>query len=441
MRRIHWLLLLCSLAVAGGVAAAAPAGFPPFLRAWGGGGSAPGLFISPDMVAIDARGQVYVADRQNDRVEQFDYRGHLLSILGSGGSGPGQFHGPRGVAVDGLGDLYVADSGNNRIEKFDPRGHLLGVWGRGGGNGSAGTGPGQFSDPRGIATDSAGDLYVADHGNNRVQKLAPDGRVLVIWGRHGGDGSGGTGDGEFNRPRGVAVDRFGNIYVADKENNRIQKFDSRGRFLLRWGRNGGDGSAGAGDAEFHIPYSVAAGREELYVADTGNNRVQEFTFGGRFIARIGRDGGDGTAGNGPGEFSTPYGVAVDCRGNLYVTDEGNERVEVFGPVDAPAPICPPTLRLGRLQARPHNRALLLSASCDQPCSLTIHTVIGTPGQTRRLTSRAFLGLGAGRVHLRIALPFNVLTTLQHRSARVSISVKPTGFGGPGRTVTRRRQVD
>jgi hypothetical protein len=73
------------------------------------------------MVAIDTRGQVYVADRENNRVEKFDHLGHLISIIGTEGSASGQFRGPRGVAVDGLGDLYVADSGNNRIQKFDPR--------------------------------------------------------------------------------------------------------------------------------------------------------------------------------------------------------------------------------------------------------------------------------------------------------------------------------
>jgi DNA-binding beta-propeller fold protein YncE len=149
----------------------------------------------------------------------------------------------------------------------------------------------------------------------------------------------GTGNGQFKRPRGVAVDRLGDLYVADKQNNRIQKFDAHGRFLSRWGRNRGSGSAGTGNGEFHTPYSVAAGTDELYVADTGNNRLQEFTFNGRFIRRLGRNGGDGSAGNGPGQFSTPYGIAVDCRGNLYVSDEGNERIQVFGSAGSRPPVC------------------------------------------------------------------------------------------------------
>jgi tripartite motif-containing protein 71 len=160
-----------------------------------------------------------------------------------------------------------------------------------------------------------------------------------VWGRHGGDGSPGSAAGQFREPRGVTVDRAGDVFVADKENNRIQKFNSHGRFLLEWGRHGGDGSAGRGNGQFHTPYSVAAtpgGR--IYVADTGNNRIQEFTLDGRFIRRLGRNGGDGAPGAAAGQFSTPYGVAVDCRGNLYVSDEGNDRIQVFGRPGGP-PVC------------------------------------------------------------------------------------------------------
>jgi hypothetical protein len=339
MRRIWLLIAVGVLGLSGTAALAAPSGFPHFLRMWGAQGSAPGSFNSPDQVAADARGLVYVADRQNNRVEKFDSRGDLLAVLGSGGSAPGQFTGPRGVAVDGSGDLYVADSANNRIEKFNGAGLLLAVWGRRNGDGSAGTGRGQFNDPRGLATDRAGDLYVADHGNNRIQKLSPNGRVLAMWGRGGGDGLPGSRAGQFNKPRGVTVNRFGDVYVADKDNNRIQEFTAHGRFLRKWGRGGGDGSAGQGNGQFHIPYSVAAGPDQIFVADTGNNRVQEFTFSGRFIRRLGRSGGDGTPGSAPGQFSKPYSVAVGCGGDVYVSDEGNSRIQVFGAPGGPPASC------------------------------------------------------------------------------------------------------
>jgi tripartite motif-containing protein 71 len=346
MRRIWLLIAMSVFALSGAAALATPGGSPHFLRMWGAAGSAPGSFNSPDQVAVDARGRVYVADRQNNRVEEFDSRGHLLAVIGSAGVAPGEFSGPRGVAVDRRGDLYVADSANNRIEKFSDSGQLLAVWGRKHGDGTAGIGPGQFSDPRGLATDRGGDLYVADHGNNRIQKLASSGSVLAIWGRNGGDGLPGQGPGQFNKPRGVAVNRFGDVYVADKDNNRIQEFTARGRFLRKWGRNGGDGSAGTGDGQFHIPYSVAAGPNRLYVADTGNNRVQEFTFSGRFIRRLGHAGGNGTPGTAPGEFSKPYSVGVGCGGKLFVSDEGNSRIQVFSVPGGPTAICPSGHSLG-----------------------------------------------------------------------------------------------
>jgi tripartite motif-containing protein 71 len=330
MRRIWLVVAIGVLTLSSAVALAAAAGFPPFLTMWGSPGGAPGSFNSPDQVAVDSDGHVYVADRQNNRVEKFSSDGKLLAVNGRAGRAPGEFRGPRGVAVDAAGHLYVADSGNNRIEKFSAGGHILAVWGRRHGDGAAGTGPGQFHDPRGLATDRAGDLYVADHGNNRIQKLSPSGRLLAKWGRGGGDGRAGRGPGQFKGPRGVTVNRFGDVYVADKGNNRIQEFTAGGRFLRRWGRGGGNGGAGTGDGQFHIPYSVAAGPNQLYVADTGNNRLQEFSFDGKFIGRLGRHGGDGSPGSAPGEFTKPYSVAVGCRGRLYVSDEGNSRIQVFG---------------------------------------------------------------------------------------------------------------
>jgi DNA-binding beta-propeller fold protein YncE len=110
------------------------------------------------------------------------------------------------------------------------------------------------------------------------------------------------------------------------------------------GRTSGDGRAGRANGEFRLPYSVAVDPQgHVYVADTGNNRLQEFTLSGRFIQRLGHNGGDGTPGTAPGEFSTPYGVAIDCFGDVYVSDEGNDRVQVFGRPGR-RPVCAPLFR-------------------------------------------------------------------------------------------------
>jgi len=136
----------------------------------------------------------------------------FLTAWGSYGSGDGQFFYPFGVAVDSAGNVYVADSYNYRIQKFDAGGTYLAKWG------SYGAGEGQFSGPWDVAVDSAGNVYVADTGNDRIQKFDAGGTFLAQWGSYG------EGEGQFSYPSGLAVDGAGNVYVADSWNHRIQKF-------------------------------------------------------------------------------------------------------------------------------------------------------------------------------------------------------------------------
>ena len=132
--------------------------------------------------------------------------------FGTNGSGDGQFDFPIDVAVDSAGDIYVADSGNDRVQKFDSSGNFLLKFG------SLGSGDGQFDSPTGVAVDSAGDIYVSDRDNHRIQIFNSSGVFQSKF------GSLGTGLGQFNSPRSIAVDSAGDIYVADTINNRIQKF-------------------------------------------------------------------------------------------------------------------------------------------------------------------------------------------------------------------------
>jgi hypothetical protein len=174
-------------------------------------------------------------------------------------SGNGQFNQPSGVAVDSAGEFYVADTGNQRIQKFDSNGAFLLKWGTGG------SGNGQFSTPWDVAVDSAGNVYVADTSNHRIQKFDGSGTFLLKWGTNG------SGDGQFSFPRGVALDSTGNVYEVETNNHRIQKFDGNGTFLLKWGTNG------SGDGQFSFPFGVAVDSAgNVYVADTGNHRIQKF---------------------------------------------------------------------------------------------------------------------------------------------------------------------
>lgn len=178
---------------------------------------------------------------------------------GSEGGGSGQFNEPGGIAADAAGNLYVVDTFNHRVQKFDSGGNFLLTWG------SVGSGNGQFGQPTGIAVDTAGNVYVADTFNHRVQKFDSSGNFLLAW------GSNGTGSGQFAGLLDAAIDAAGNVYVSDAGNDRVQKFDPGGSFLLAWG------SPGSGSGQFQFPFGLAINAAgHIYVSDNDNNRIQKF---------------------------------------------------------------------------------------------------------------------------------------------------------------------
>ncbi|MFH1961832.1 MAG: right-handed parallel beta-helix repeat-containing protein [bacterium] len=178
--------------------------------------------------------------------------------------------------------------------------------------GSNGSGDGQFSGPHGVAVDTSGNVFVADSNNNRIQKFDSDGTFITKW------GSSGSGDGQFSYPCGVAVDTSGNVFVADYSNNRIQKFTPDGKFITKWGSNG----SGAG--QFSYPRTIAVDTSgNVFVADCGNNRIQKFAPDGTLITKW------GSYGSGNGQFDYPKGVAVDTSGNVFVADTDNHRIQKF----------------------------------------------------------------------------------------------------------------
>ena len=242
----------------------------------GSGSSNPGQFVSPVGVAVDSAGNIYVTDsfgdRTNDFVQKFDSLGTLLTSWGTQGSGNSQFFGAGGVAVDASGNVYVADPGNHRIQKFSSAGAFITTFG------SNGIGDGQLIGPQGVSIDSAGNIYVADTGNSRIQKFNSSGTFITKW------GSAGSGDGQFSGPCGVSADTSGNVYVSDTGNSRIQKFSSAGAFLESFGASGsGDGQFSAPQ------YLAADATGNIYVADTGNDRVQKLGGAPAVVASAGTD--------------------------------------------------------------------------------------------------------------------------------------------------------
>lgn len=183
---------------------------------------------------------------------------------GSQGSGDGQFNEPGDVAVDGAGNVYVVDSGNNRVQEFTTAGTFITKWG------TQGSGDGQFNDAKGIATDPTGNVYVIDSGNNRIQQFTAAGDFVSQRGVNG------TGVGEPFRPVDVAVDGKGNLYVTDEGNDqilmpRMPPWDSRN--IGMWG------SSGTGNEQFNDPAGIAADSSgNVYVVDSGNNRIQRFDW-------------------------------------------------------------------------------------------------------------------------------------------------------------------
>lgn len=292
-----------------------PTGYT-FSTKWGTAGSGDTEFQLPYGIA---NGSIFVADSQNDRIKKYDEGGNLQTIwYGDMGTGVSFFY-PSGVTTDPDGNIYVADSYNYIIQKMDSDGVVTTYWGT---LGSSGTGNGEFDLPADVALDSDGNVYVADTLNHRIQKLDPSGSFITKWGKNIGDGSAGSGNGEFNNPWGITVDSNNYVYVADSGNNRVQKFDSEGNFITKWG------VSGTGDGEFYFPSGVAVGPNGLiYVVEADNNRFQIFKPDGTFVVRY---GGPGT-GSDNGQFNYPYGIAVDSNGNVYIADTYNNRIQKFEP--------------------------------------------------------------------------------------------------------------
>lgn len=299
-----------------------------FIQKWGSLGTNPTQFNQPSGIAVDAVGNVYVADG-NQRIQKFTSSGGLITHWGSLGSGDGQFNAPAGVAVhvDAAGNVYVyvADYWNFRIQKFNASGNFIRKWG------TLGVFDGQFQNPMGVAVGPSGNVYVTDYGNHRVQKFDNSGNFITKW------GVAGSAVGEFLHPWGIAVDALENVYVADRDNFRIQKFNSSGYPLSSWG------SRGSANGEFEGPMGVAVDAVgDVYVIE-GNHRVQKFGNSGNFITKW------GSPGFADGQFWYARFLATDSLGNVYVSDYGNHRVQKFREAQFSASlvdIAPAVLHLG-----------------------------------------------------------------------------------------------
>ena len=298
----------------------------------------------PYGVALDASGNVYIADSENNVIERVAPSGTLSIIAGNGTAGPptagpatsSNLNGPSGVAVDSVGNVYIADAANHVIEKVTPSGTLSVIAGTGE-QGSPTAGPAtssSFDYPTGVAVDASNNLYVADLFNNVVEKITPSGTLSIFagTGTSGVPTAGKATSSQLSYPQGVAVDSVGNVYIADAANHVIEKVTPSGTLSIIAG-NGTRGHPTAGPAtssNLNGPSGVAVDfAGNVVIADRDNNVVEKVTPSGT-LSVIAGTGEPGSPTAGPAtssSFNYPTGVAVDASGNVYIADENNYLIE------------------------------------------------------------------------------------------------------------------
>ena len=267
---------------------------------------------SPSGVAVDAAGDVYIADTANNRVAEFGPAGAFITAWDNSGTpARATMSAPTGITLDTTGNLWVADTGNNQLDEINLATAAVTGWT----NNASGTGQGTMSKPLGLAVDAAGNVFVADTGNSQIDQFNDNAVVLSTIGANAA----------LSTPAGAAVDANGNIYVADSRNNRVAKYGPGGTFITSFNL---DGTGAGQNAQMSAPSGVAVDPAgNVYIADTGNNQVEELTGLGVFVRAFTASGltNNGT----PGQLSKPSGVAVDPAGNVYIADTGNNRVEKY----------------------------------------------------------------------------------------------------------------
>jgi sugar lactone lactonase YvrE len=327
-----------------------------------GGAATNARLSSPDGVAFDAAGNLYISDFLNNRIRKVSTNGLITTVAGNAGNGyaysgdggpatnASMVH-PGGVALDAAGNLYIADTGNNRIRRVGTNGIITTVAGNGpsfpspgsyAGDGGTATNASLYS-PEGVALDPFGNLYIADSGNNRIRLVSSYGLITTVAGK---SGSGYSGDGgvatnaSLYDPVGVSLDAAGNLYIADANNNRIRKLGTNGLITTVAGNGpsypshgsyAGDGGA-ATNASLYFPAGVSLDPfGNLYIADTDNNRIRLVSTNdlittvagnGPSYPSHGSYAGDGGAATNAYLWS-PNGVALDAAGNLDIADDNN----------------------------------------------------------------------------------------------------------------------
>jgi sugar lactone lactonase YvrE len=305
-------------------------------------------FFGPEGIAFDAAGNLYVADLGNHRIQKVTPDGTVTTLAGSGVAGfadgvgtAAQFSGPTGIAVDADGNIYVADTFTQRIRKITPTGTVTTL--AGGGTYTFGGAPGGFADgpgadarfflPKALAIDASGNIFVADDINNRIRKVTPAGIVTTFAGTTKGFADGTGTSAQFDRPSGIAIDESGNLYVADEFNTRIRKITPAGAVTTLAGSTSGFADGNGTAARFKRPKGIAVDNDgNVYVADAEDNRIRKITPTGTVSTIAGDKNGFAGYKDGPGDqamFRAPSSIAIDASGNIFVGDAANHRIRMM----------------------------------------------------------------------------------------------------------------
>ncbi|XP_022777917.1 E3 ubiquitin-protein ligase TRIM71-like [Stylophora pistillata] len=277
-----------------------PRQFRPVLS-FGQHGSSPGMLNRPWGVAVNERDEIAVTEMRNRRVQVFSSDGTYLRSFGSKGDKQGEFDCPAGIAFDKNNNIIVVDGANHRVQLFSEQGEYLSQFG---GKGNLDH---QLFYPHGVSVENDGNIIIVDSENKLIKMFSPKGHYLNKFG----------GEGSLTFPlHCIQYEKY--LIVSDRGEHCIKVFDGNGNFLYRFGKEG------EGDGEFNKPQLLSVNKAgHLMVCDVGNDRVQVFDLSGKFMTKF------GSKGDKKGEFNAPVSVAVLSDGRILVSDLGNHRIQIF----------------------------------------------------------------------------------------------------------------
>ena len=308
----------------------------------------------PAGLTFDKKGNLYIADRNNHRIRKVDTRGIITTVAGNGTAGfsgdggkatQAQLSLPSGVVVDDKGNIYISDRSNDRVRVVDNKGIITTFAGNGVDGYKGDLGPAtqaQLSKPFGLALDKKGNLYIADRVSNRVRKVNPQGIITTVAGDGGFFFMGDNGPAyraSLAGPTGIVVDKNGILYIADRNNNRIRSVDTQGmiRTVAGTGQQDYNGESEiARDTNLYLPFGVALDQDgKILIIDRSHYRIRRINPRSGSIETVAGNGVKMFAGDGGpatgAKLSFPHGIAVDKKGNVIFSDKGHYRIRRVSP--------------------------------------------------------------------------------------------------------------